>query len=402
MDLDLIKGLAEKNENKILLIVLDGLGGLPKEGGKETELEAARTPNLDLLAERSSCGLIDPVAPGITPGSGPGHLGVFGYDPLKHLIERGALSCAGVNFPMEEGDVGVRINFATKENGRIVDRRAGRLPTEQCAKLCALLEEKISINGVQVFIKPEKDYRAAGVFRAEGLSDMVSDTDPQKTGVASLEAKSLDGTENAARTARIANEVVRLAEEILKDHFPANTLLMRGFSLKPSIPKMQEIYGLNPLAIAVYPMYKGLARLIGMHVIDGIEDIKSEFDVLRGNFDQYDFFFLHIKPTDSAGEDGKFDEKVRVLEEVDSYITMDLVEQYGAVAVTGDHSTPSALREHSWHSVPFILYSKTCRPDRVSRFSENDCALGNLGRIRGMEVMPLLMAHARKLKKYGA
>ena len=402
MDLDLIKELADKNENKILLIILDGLGGLPKEGGKETELEAAKTPNLDLLAERSSCGLIDPVAPGITPGSGPGHLGVFGYDPLQHLIERGALSCAGVNFPMEEGDVGIRINFATKKDGKITDRRAGRMPTEQCAKLCLLLEEKISIKNVKIFIKPERDYRAAGIIRSEELSDAVSDTDPQKTGVPSLEARAVDGTKKAVKTARIVNEVIRLAEEILKDHYPANTLLMRGFSLKPKIPKMQKIYGLNPLAIAVYPMYKGLARLIGMHIIDGIEDIRSEFNVLKENFDKYDFFFFHIKPTDSAGEDGKFDEKVRVLEEVDSYIPMIDFDRYGAVAVTGDHSTPAVLKAHSWHSVPFILYSKTCRPDRVTRFSENDCALGNLGRMRGMELMPLLMAHAQKLKKYGA
>jgi 2,3-bisphosphoglycerate-independent phosphoglycerate mutase len=402
MDLNIIKELVEKNDNKILLMVIDGLGGLPKEGERETELELAHTPNLDLLAKRSSCGLIDPVAPGITPGSGPGHLGIFGYDPFKYLIERGALSCAGVNFPMEEGDIGCRINFATKENNLIKDRRAGRIPTEKCEELCTLLEKKINIDGVKIFLRPEKDYRAAGIFRGPELSDEVTDTDPQKTDKPPLLASARDKTESAIKTSKIINEFVKQADDILKDFHPANTLLLRGFSKKPSIPQMQEIFSLNPVAIAVYPMYKGLSRLVGMDVIEGIEDIKSEFFALIDNYNKYDFFFLHIKPTDSAGEDGKFEEKVGLLEEIDSYIPKIDLEKYAAIGITGDHSTPALLKLHSWHPVPLILYSKTCRPDRVEKFSENDCAMGNLGRIRGVELMPLLLAHAQRLKKYGA
>jgi len=402
LDLNFIKGLVEKNENKILLIVLDGIGGLPQPGKKATELETAKTPHLDALAEKSSCGLIDPVAPGITPGSGPGHLGIFGYDPFEHLIERGALACAGINLPMQENDIACRVNFATKEKGIITDRRAGRLPTETSEILCALLEERVRVEGVEIFLRAVRDYRAAAVFRGEGLSDAVRDTDPQKTGVPPLEAAAKEKSDSAIKTAGIVNEFLRQADKILKDQHPANALLLRGFSGKPKIPTMQEIYGLNPVAIAVYPMYKGLARLIGMDVIEGINDIRSEFEILRENLGKYDFFFLHIKPTDSTGEDGKFEEKVKVIEEIDSYIPTIDIDQYAAVAVTGDHSTPSALKSHSWHPVPLLLYSRTCRPDRVARFSENDCSLGNLGRIRGRELMPLLLAHALRLKKYGA
>lgn len=402
MDLYLIKELADKNNNKILLIIIDGIGGLPRHGERETELEIAHTPNLDAFAKKSSCGLIDSVAPGITPGSGPGHLGIFGYDPFKYLIERGALSCAGVDFPMKEGDVGFRANFATKEGGLIKDRRAGRIPTEKCRELCLLLEKNISMKEVEIFLRPEMDYRAAGVLRGQGLSDAVSDTDPQKTDVPPLQAKPSDETESAKKTAGIVNEFIKQADNLLKDSAPANTMILRGFSKKPNIPKMQEVFGFHPVAIAVYPMYKGLARLVGMDVIDGIKDIKSEFETLIENHSKYDFFFLHVKPTDSAGEDGNFEKKVKLLEEIDSCIPMIDEEGYAAIAITGDHSTPSVLKMHSWHPVPLILYSKTCRPDRVERFSEDDCSRGNLGRIRGFELMPLLMAHAQRLKKYGA
>jgi 2,3-bisphosphoglycerate-independent phosphoglycerate mutase len=403
MDLRIIQELAEENDQKILLLVLDGVGGLAMEPGGPTELEAARTPNLDILAAASSLGLLDPVAPGITPGSGPGHLGVFGYDPFAYLIDRGALSCAGVNFPMEADDIGIRANFATIDDaGNITDRRAGRIATSRCAELCEKLEKAVSIKGVEVFIRPEKDYRAAVVLRGEGLSEAVSDTDPQKTEVPVAKATPTDRSPEAARTAQVVNELTRQAIELLADEAPANAILLRGLAKKPAIPKMQEVFKLNPVAIATYPMYKGLARLVGMEIIEGLERTEDVFEALNANLERYTFFFCHVKYTDSRGEDGDFEAKVRVIEEVDALIPRIPRESFAAIAITGDHSTPCKLKNHSWHPVPVLLWSPTCRADGVASFSEKACAAGSLGRFRGVELMPQLLAHAQRLKKYGA
>lgn len=403
MDLRIIQELAEESDRKILLLVLDGAGGLAVEPGGPTELEAARTPNLDELAAASSCGLMDPVAPGIIPGSGPGHLGLFGYDPFRYLIGRGALSCAGVNFPMEPEDVGLRANFATvDESGAITDRRASRIETSRCAELCEKLEVAIALEGLQVFVKPEKDYRAAVVLRGKGLSAAVTDTDPQRAGVPPLKATPGDDSPEAARTAEAINELTRQALEVLADEGPANAIVLRGAARRPDLPPMQEVFKVNPVAIATYPMYKGLARLVGMEVVEGLERTEEVFDALNKVIDDYTFFFCHVKEIDSLGEDGDFEAKVRLIEEVDALVARIPREAFGAIAVTADHSTPSTLRTHSWHPVPVLLWSPTCRADGVESFDERACAGGGLGRFRGVELMPQLLAHAQKLKKYGA
>jgi 2,3-bisphosphoglycerate-independent phosphoglycerate mutase len=403
MDLRIIQELAEENDNKILLLIMDGLGGLAMEPGGPTELEAARTPNLDALAEVSSLGLMDPVAPGITPGSGPGHLGVFGYDPFTYLIDRGALSCAGVNFPMEPDDVGIRVNFATlDEAGNVSDRRAGRIATARTAELCEKLEKAVSVEGIEVFFRPEKDYRAAVVLRGQGLSEAVTDTDPQHMGVPISKARPTDDSAEAARTAEAVNEITRQALEALADEAPSNAILMRGLAKKPAIPQMQEVFKLRPVAIATYPMYKGLARLVGMEVVDGLERTEEVFNALKEALDSYTFFFCHVKYTDSRGEDGDFEAKVKVIEEVDALLPRIPLERFSAIAITGDHSTPCKLKSHSWHPVPTLLWSPMCRADGVRAFTEQTCARGSLGRFRGVELMPQLLAHAQRLKKYGA
>ncbi|MDA2915912.1 2,3-bisphosphoglycerate-independent phosphoglycerate mutase [Nitrospinae bacterium AH_259_B05_G02_I21] len=403
MDLRIIQELAEESDRKILLLVLDGAGGLAVEPGGPTELEAARTPNLDELAAASSCGLMDPVAPGIIPGSGPGHLGLFGYDPFRYLIGRGALSCAGVNFLMEPEDIGLRANFATvDESGAITDRRAGRIETSRCAELCEKLEAAVALEGLQVLVKPEKDYRAAVVLRGKELSAAVTDTDPQRAGVPPLKATPGDDSPEAARTAEAINELTRQALEVLADEGPANAIVLRGAARKPDLPPMQEVFKVNPVAIATYPMYKGLARLVGMEVVEGLEQTEEVFDALNKVIDDYTFFFCHIKEIDSRGEDGDFEAKVRLIEEVDALVARIPREAFGAIAVTADHSTPSTLRTHSWHPVPVLLWSPTCRADGVESFDERACAGGGLGRFRGVDLMPQLLAHAQRLKKYGA
>ena len=300
-------------------------------------------------------------------------------------------------------DIGIRMNFATSdEAGKITDRRAGRIETSRCAELCDKLEKSVAIEGLEVYVRPEKEHRAAVVLRGPGLSDAVTGTDPQSTGLPPLVAAPTDGSPEAARTAEAMNEFTRQAAEILADDHPANAIIMRGAAKKPTLPQMQEVFKLNPVAIATYPMYKGLARLVGMDVIEGLESLEEVFEALGDALGRYNFFFCHVKPTDSRGEDGDFDAKVRVIEEVDALIPTIPRDAFAAVAVTGDHSTPSKLRTHSWHPVPALIWSPTCRADGVESFTERACATGSLGRFRGVELMPQLLAHAERLKRYGA
>ena len=397
---EILGGLAIRNNARIVLLVLDGLGGLPDEVTGKTELEAARTPHMDELARWGICGMADPVARGITPGSGPGHLALFGYDPLKYQIGRGALAALGVNFQLGRNDVAARINFATVDRrGIVTDRRAGRIPTERNQQLCDKLR-KIEIPGVKLFVETVKEHRAVVIFRAEGLTDQLSDSDPQKVGVPPLDVKPL--SDEAARSAEIANNFISQSREFLKDEKPANMVLLRGFAKCPEVPSMGEIYGLNPAAIATYPMYKGIARLVGMDLLASGNRIADEFDTLADNFTKYDFFYLHIKRTDSAGEDGNFAEKVRLIEEVDTYMPQLTELNPDVVVITGDHSTPCALKAHSWHPVPVLLFSKWCRPDRVEVFSESQCLAGGLGRFPATEIMALALANALRLRKFGA
>ena len=402
MDLDLMRELSVKTNSKIVLLILDGLGGLPMDPSGPTELEAADAPNLDSLAAQSDLGLSLPVAAGVSPGSGPGHLALFGYNPLRHVVGRGVLSALGVGFDLGENDLAARLNFATlDESGKISDRRAGRIPSEKGTQLVELLNENVAFDGVETFVTHEKEYRAVAVFRGEGLSDSLADSDPQRVGLEPLPIKPTDHSPEAERSAALANAFVDQANEILRDQHPANTVLMRGFGMHPALPSFEEIYELDAAAIASYPMYKGLARLAGMELLKEGEGIAGEFETLRENWDHHDFFFLHVKPTDAAGEDGDFGRKAAVIEEVDAQIPDLLDLGPDALAVTGDHATPAKLKSHSWHGVPFLLSSPYTLPTAES-FGERACAGGSLGAFPAEEIMGLLMGHALKLNRYGA
>ena len=379
---------------------MDGLGGLPKTLDGKTELETARTPNLDALASISECGLHIPIDIGITPGSAPGHLALFGYEPLQYPIGRGVVAAMGIGFPMKAKDVAARMNFATRDDaGNITDRRAGRIPTEKCAELCEILA-KVSIPGIDVFIKPVKDYRAVVVFRGEGLSEHVADTDTQKTGVPSLSpaATSPEGK----KTAEVAAGFINQANELLAGMTPANTVLMRGFAELPHIPSMNERFRLDPLAIAVYPDYKGVSRLVGMEIVEDIKDLDEEINIVSQKWASHDFFFIHHKYTDSKGEDGNFDAKVAEIEKVDAAIPRILDLKPDVLIVTGDHSTPAVMKSHSCHPVPFLMHAQTIRPDAAASFGERECARGAWPGIRTFKLMQLALGYADKINKYGA
>ena len=383
-----------------MLLVIDGLGGLPNPETGKTELETANTPNLDLMAAKSICGLIDPVSPGVTPGSAPGHLSLFGYDPVSFNIGRGVLEAMGIDSDLQSGDIAVRGNFCTvDEAGHVIDRRAGRIPTEKCAELCQLLSG-LEIEGVELFVCPVREHRFIIVFRGKGLTPEVSDSDPQQVGTAPRAVVALNP--QADIMAAISAQFIAGAKAILTEHYPANMVLLRGFSQRPQFPTMAEVYKLKPAAIASYPMYRGLAKLVGMQILETGTSIEEEFVTLKQNYTDYDFFFLHIKGTDSAGEDGDFNRKVRSIEEVDNALPGLTSLEPDVIVITGDHSTPALLKGHSWHPVPIILYSRWCRPDRINEFSESACIFGGLGRFPGTQIMPLAMANALKLTKFGA
>ena len=399
ISLEKIARISIPSPSKIVFLVIDGLGGLPHPVSGKTELETANTPNLDRLAGEGSCGLIDPISPGITPGSAPGHLALFGYHPFEFPIGRGILEALGIDLDLEEGDVAARGNLCqVDERGVVIDRRAGRISTEKCAELCQLLS-KIELNGAHLIVCPVKEHRFVVIFRGEDLSADLSDSDPQQTGVMPQTIAPL--SPQSEKTAEIANEFISKARGLLLHH-PANMVLLRGFAKRPRFPYFSEVYKLKPAAIATYPMYRGLARLVGMEILDAGSSIKDEFTALSEHYAEYDFFFLHIKETDVAGEDGDFERKVRIIEEVDAEIQGLISLDPAVTVVTADHSTPALLKGHSWHPVPFLLYSRWCRSDRVKEFSERTCAAGGLGRFSGVEVMPLVMGYSRKLTKFGA
>jgi 2,3-bisphosphoglycerate-independent phosphoglycerate mutase len=397
---DLMRELHEPNGSKIVLLVADGLGGLPMVPGGKTELETARTPNLDSLLREGVCGLSLPILPGITPGSGPGHLGLFGYDPLEYRIGRGILEALGINFPVGPKDVAARGNFCTTDaEGLITDRRAGRPTTERCIELCRRLKD-IRLPGLELFVEPVREHRFVVIFRGEGLGDQVNDTDPQQTGHKPLEARGAD--EASERTARAANLFVAEAAKLLHDQAPTNMVTLRGFARHPKIEPFQEVYGLRAAALAVYPMYKGLARLVGMDVLDAGATLADQVSTLERVWEDYDFFFVHYKYTDSTGEDGNFQAKVEMIERLDAEVPRIRGLDPDVLIVTGDHSTPSKLRRHSWHPVPTLLWSRTCRPDGIVEFGESFCLRGGLGQFQAMYLLPLAMAHAGRLGKYGA
>lgn len=401
--LEIIRKLAKKRDNKLLLFVVDGIGGVPDPKTNKTELEFANIPNIDELARNSICGMILPVSEGITPGSGLAHLSLFGYDPFEYEIGRGVLEAIGLGVNLGPNDLACRANFATIDYDRniIVDRRAGRQSTEETSKLCDLLSKQISsIDGTKVRILPGKGHRFVVIFSQERLSDKISENDPQKNNFPPREIHPISSEGNY--TARVVNSFLKACCEVIRNNRPANYVLLRGFSKLPKIPSMNEIYNIRSAAIATYPMYKGLARIVGMDVLDSGPSISDELSVLRSRLDEYDFFYLHIKETDSYGEDGEFIKKVRKIEEVDRYIPEIREMGFDVIALTGDHSTPAVLKSHSWHPVPICLYTKFAWKNNVKHFCEKECINGILGKIAAKDVLPLMLANAERLDKYGA
>ncbi|MBN2418388.1 MAG: 2,3-bisphosphoglycerate-independent phosphoglycerate mutase [Deltaproteobacteria bacterium] len=395
--------LAMETGGKILYIVLDGGGGLPDSVKGQTELEYASTPNLDNLAMESSCGLLEIIGPGITPGSGPGHQALFGYDPLKYRTGRGVLSALGIDFDLKEGDIAARINFATVDEDNIItDRRAGRIDTETNKRLCNSLMEniKLEFNG-DLFIKTVSEHRAVLVLRGEELGGNLHDTDPQKTGAppAGLNA----GDKYSEKTIKIINDLLVQAKKILADEDRANMLLFRGFEKYQPLSDLKKRFRLKGICIAEYPMYRGISRMLGMDISsppDSIEESFKRLTELYGN--DYDLYFLHVKQTDSAGEDANFEKKVKVIEQIDQMIPIAVNLRPDVIIVTSDHSSPALMGMHSWHPVPVMINSKYARNDSVLSFNEKSCIEGSLGIRPAIHLMGLALAHAGRLKKFGA
>lgn len=399
IDLEQLHDCYVSTPSKIVLLVVDGLGGLAHPDTGRSELETAHLPNLDAMARESACGLTTPVLPGVAPGSGPGHLALFGYDPLKYIIGRGALEALGIDAELAPGDVAARGNFCTVDDaGLLTDRRAGRIPTELSTPLCDRLN-RIELPGVQVDVFPVQDYRFVLRLRGEGLSEQISETDPQQVGVPSLEVQPLKPA--AEKTARLANQFVSQARQLLAEEERGNMVLLRGWAQLPSLPAMGEVYRLNPAAIAAYPMYRGLAMVANMTIIPTGATFADEVKTLQQHYDDHDFFFIHYKPADAAGEDGDFDAKVRALEALDPLIPQIRELKPDVFMVAGDHATPAIMAAHSWHPVPFMLHSKLTRGEGVPAFDEKECGRGSVGRILATQVMLLALSHAGKLTKFG-
>lgn len=397
---ELARELTQPTDSKIILLVMDGLGGLPVNG--KTELETASRPNLDETARRGVCGLTDPVYPGITPGSGPAHLALFGYDPLRYQLGRGILEAMGTGVEVGRDDVVARGNFATLSDGIVVDRRAGRISTEENQRLCEFINRELrEISGIKVSLYPGKEHRFVLKLSGPGLSDALTDADPQKEGKPPVPAKPL--CQEAEFTSEVINKFLEELTKLLASQPKANFALLRGFSKFPSnLPAMGDLYKIKPAAIASYPMYRGLTRLLGMEVLEVGPETEDIFNVLEKNYERFNFFYLHYKKTDSAGEDGRFEDKVKAIEEIDRFIPRLWQLKPDVLVITSDHSTPSVLKSHSWHPNPFVLVSDRAPADEVTRFTEKDCARGSLGRFPSLQAMPLMLACALKLKKFGA
>lgn len=402
MPYDYLPQLRRPSDSKIVLLVLDGLGGLPNKPDGPTELEAAATPIMDQLASEGTLGQTIPIRAGITPGSGPAHLALFGYDPLVYEVGRGALEANGVGLDVHLGDVAARGNFCTlDENGLISDRRAGRISSAEAMPAIERLQS-IQIPGVELEVRQVKEYRFALVMRGEGLHPQINDTDPQRTGAAPLPIQAQHPS--AGRAADLFNLWVAKAQEVLADQPKANGVTLRGFATDPQLPQYLEAYGLKAACVAVYPMYRGVSKLVGMDVIQFEGEYPAdEFAAAKRVWNDYDFFFIHIKKTDSMGEDGDFDGKARIIESVDAALPKLLDLKPDVLIITGDHSTPALMKAHSWHPVPFLLWAPALHlPDSQTQFGERACALGGLGTFPAVDTMSFALAHAGRLNKYGA
>ena len=401
-DFQLMRKLHQQSDRKIILLVLDGLGGLPVDLGGPTELEAAKSPNMDRLALEGTLGQTIPIRPGITPGSGPAHLALFGYDPVQFAVGRGVLEATGIGMSVAKGDIASRGNFCSLDTeGRIIDRRAGRIPSDQALPLVELISD-VQIPGVEVDARHAREYRFAVVMRGEGLEPGLDDTDPQQTGVSPLPARAR--TTSAQPTADLFNKWIAEAHQCIADQPKANGITLRGFSTDPGLPQFLDVYGLRAACVAVYPMYRGVSQLVGMQVQDFTGDQpEDEFNVVASIWDKFDFFFIHIKKTDSKGEDGDFAGKAAIIEAVDRALPILLDLNPDVLCVTSDHSTPARMKMHSWHPVPTLIWAPaTALPDDQTTYGDRACARGGLGIFPATDLMPLLMAHAGRLAKYGA
>ena len=401
MDFGLARSLSRPAASKIVLLVLDGLGGLPHPATGRSELQSARTPHLDRLAAESALGCTAPVGPGITPGSGPGHLALFGYDPMEFQIGRGVLEAVGIDFDLGPHDVAARGNFCTLgPDGAIMDRRAGRIETGRASALVEWLRGIVVGDGIELFVEPVREHRFVLVLRGEGLGDAISETDPQRIGVAPVECRAL--APEGRRTAEAVNRFVAAARPLLAEAAPANGLVLRGFAKAPALPPLNDIWGVRPASCAIYPMYRGLATLVGMRALPSGGTFAEQIASVREHWDRFDFFFLHYKPTDTAGEDGDFAAKVARIEEADAQLPAILELRPDVLMIAGDHSTPAVMAGHSWHPVPFLLHAPQVRFQAGATFDEESCARGALGTFPAKEALPLAMAHAGRLTKYGA
>ncbi|MFW6295831.1 MAG: 2,3-bisphosphoglycerate-independent phosphoglycerate mutase [Halothece sp.] len=397
------ENLAKQTNRKIIYLILDGLGGLPNPNYGGTELQVAKTPNLDKIAQQSSCGLLELVGAGITPGSGPGHLSLFGYHPINNLVGRGILAALGIDFELQENDIAARVNFATiNEEGKVTDRRAGRIETELNQKLCSKIRDKVKLDFEgEYFLETVSEHRAVLILRGKGLGGNLEDTDPQSTGVKPRPPKAT--AEDSQKTAEIVSSFVQQVKEVIADEDPANMVLLRGFDAYSPYPSLKERFKLRGLCIADYPMYRGVSHLLGLNVLPKPGGMKQRFYALKENYnDDSDFYFLHIKKSDSTGEDGNFEGKVKVLEAVDELLPMITNLNPDVLVVAADHSTPATMARHSWHPIPVMIQSEFARVDAVDRFDEYSCLQGSLGLRPGIELIGLALANAGKLRKFGA
>ncbi len=407
MNLDsLYSELTLKTSRKLALVVLDGVGDVAtREQGYVTPLEAARTPNLDALSKDSAQGRMIPVAPGITPGSGPGHLALFGYDPIEYQVGRGVIEALGLGLELRAGDVAARANFCTLDkNGIVTDRRAGRIDTSVCEELCAVLSDKVKkVADAEVIIKAGKGHRFVVLFRGKGLEGPLTDADPHREGLAIPQAEPVDPKSTKARkVAKLVAEFYKLALPVIAAKKPANGFLLRGIAHQPEIPTFQERYGLRAGCIAVYPMYTGLAQLVGMTKLEGAQSIAEQFERYLAEYDNYDYFFIHFKYTDMYGEDGNFASKRRAVEELDAALPILMRKKPDVLAVTGDHSTPCAIKGHSWHPQPVLLQSAYSGSDKLERFTETGANIGSLGLFEAKYLIRLMQANAGIFDKFGA
>ncbi|MCL5271389.1 MAG: 2,3-bisphosphoglycerate-independent phosphoglycerate mutase [bacterium] len=403
---ELLKKLASKTDTKIVLVVMDGVGGIHTVDSAQTALETANTPNLDALAGRGATGRLIPCEVGVTPGSGPGHLALFGYDPLvpAYEIGRGVLEACGINFPLTPSMVATRGNFCSLgADGTITDRRAGRIPSDEGARICQKLQKAIPrIEDVKIHTRPVKEYRFCTIFDGPGLEPSIEDTDPQKVGLATLPARTTSATAAGKKTQRIVQAFLDQAFKVMADEPKANGLVLRGFAVDPGLPKFQELYKLTPCAIATYPLYRGVASLAGMEVLETGQTIADEVATLKEVWDKFDFFFFHVKKTDSNGEDGNLAGKIKVIEEFDAALPGILEMKPDVIAVTADHCTPYVMKGHSYHPVPLLICGPTCDVDATVAFTESECLRGSLGTFHSEKLMGLLLDNAGKLLKFGS